>query len=529
MHHFNSFKLLSFLLMLLVSHCIIAQDTLSGSREDCKSLIQNATKANSKDEPIKALEYLSKAQIMAEKNKWTDLMPRILTHTGLSYHSLSDYGEALGYYKKALELAKSQANNEVEIIVLNNMGLIYRIKNDISLAFTCYLDAYEKAKATNSYMKVALAGNIAGHYINIGDPDKAIAYLDAVRNEKKSELYSNLWSITYADALFTKGDIDKAKKSMDSLFSRSKNDDVNCYTCMVEVLTKIYAAKGKTSEALTYANKGLRLSNQLNDRLSLYNEIARVYERQKDFEMVSRYKDSVLLVKDSLTLLSSKGMYEANKVKLKIQEYQNELITKTEKHETQRNLFIGGIFLVLVVSFTIYRGLKHKITRQTQEKIIFDNRQKIVDLELEGLKNSIAEKNRNLSAKTLYLLGRNELIGSVINSLSEIPEISKKSEVSAYIKTLNSYIKTDGEWDEFITYFEQVNPQFLKVLQAKHPQLTAPDIRFLCYIYMNLDIREIGAIFNITYNAAVKRQYRIKEKMKIDRDAPLYEYLLQLV
>jgi len=37
---------------------------------------------------------------------------------------------------------------------------------------------------------------------------------------------------------------------------------------------------------------------------------------------------------------------------------------------------------------------------------------------------------------------------------------------------LNQWSETvdeDIEWDEFITYFEQVNPGFLKTLQARHP------------------------------------------------------------
>ena len=100
--------------------------------------------------------------------------------------------------------------------------------------------------------------------------------------------------------------------------------------------------------------------------------------------------------------------------------------------------------------------------------------------------------------------------------------------MSDYIRTLKSYIRKDDEWDDFIAYFEEVNPAFIKAVTEKYPELNAADIRYLCYVYMNLDLREIANIFNITYNAALKRQRRIKEKMNIDKDVALYEYLVQV-
>ena len=201
---------------------------------------------------------------------------------------------------------------------------------------------------------------------------------------------------------------------------------------------------------------------------------------------------------------------------------------KTEKQQKLLYLFISSLFIVAIVCFLIYRGLKHKIARQEQEKVIAGKQQQIITLELEGLKNNVAEKNRKLSAKALYLSGRNELIEEVMNSLSDIPEVIKNKQVLDYVKTLKCYLKSDQEWDDFITYFEQVNPEFIKTLTSNFPDLNSADIRFLCYIYMNLDVKEIGNIYNITYNAAVKRLRRIKEKMKFDKEMSFHEYLVTL-
>src|SRR5699024_3543963 len=146
----------------------------------------------------------------------------------------------------------------------------------------------------------------------------------------------------------------------------------------------------------------------------------------------------------------------------------------------------------------------------------------------ERLKNKIGEKNRQLSAKALYLSNRNEIISEIINSLTEISIVAKNQPVSNYIRTLKNYLRTDTEWDDFIKHFEKVNPEFLKALKHRHPKLSKKDIRFLCYVYMNLDTKEICAVFNITPNACRKRKRRLIEKLGLEEKENLYDYLLKI-
>jgi predicted nuclease with TOPRIM domain len=128
----------------------------------------------------------------------------------------------------------------------------------------------------------------------------------------------------------------------------------------------------------------------------------------------------------------------------------------------------------------------------------------------------------------LYLSGRNELIEEIINELSQIAVVNQNKDVSKYIKSLKEYIKTDSEWEEFVAHFEKVNPGLLKTLKEKHPELTAKDIRFLCYVYMNLDAKELSIVFNITPDACRRRERRLLQKMNLTTDASLFEYLLEV-
>jgi len=93
---------------------------------------------------------------------------------------------------------------------------------------------------------------------------------------------------------------------------------------------------------------------------------------------------------------------------------------------------------------------------------------------------------------------------------------------------LKDHLKSDAGWEDFLSHFEKVNPAFIKTVKETHPELNGKDIRLICCVFLNLDIKEISNIFNVTYNAANKRKQRVRQKMGLDEDASLYEYLLKL-
>ena len=147
-------------------------------------------------------------------------------------------------------------------------------------------------------------------------------------------------------------------------------------------------------------------STEMKDRLELYEQLAELHLKQKDYNEAFRYKDSVFIAKDSLTARINAGLFESNKVRLKIQEYQNELAINKEKQSAERKLYIVSIVFVLIVLFFTYRGLRSRIAKQRQEKNIADANQKIFDLEMKGLKNSIDEKKQDTKCKSPLSFGK---------------------------------------------------------------------------------------------------------------------------
>lgn len=521
----KNLKLLT--LILLTSSFLFSQSTtMTRTEAEFQKLIKKGLKEKHNADYSHALEYFTKAESLAEKEQSKDDLFLVKNEIGIIYGYLSNFGEALGYYQQSLDLAKGLDSNEYVAKTLNNIGLLYAYEGNFASALQYFGEAYEVARKHKlpGFIESRIAVNISSIYNTENDFKKAQQFLLEVENIPTTEETKQMWKINYAESLLLEGKVTAAEEIAEQLL----NDiEANCYVCITELLSKIYKKQNKKDLAILYAEKGLRHTSNFRDKIDLYNHMSQIYFDSKNYSLAFKYRDSVVIAKDSMAAKANRGLYEANKVNMKVQEYQSELKVRKERQSAERMLFIFAAIFTLVLFYFIYRTLQNRIIKQKQEKIIAENEKKILGLEFDSLQSSIAEKNRKLSAKALYLSGRNELIEGVIDSLSQIPEISKKKEVADYIRTLKTYIRKDEEWDDFITYFEEVNPVFIKTLTEKYHELNASDIRYLCYVYMNLDLREIANIFNITYNAAQKRQRRIKEKMQIDNDLPLHEYLVQ--
>lgn len=550
-------KILTLTLLVFLSTGKLLAQEKTAAEEECKERLQKGHDELAKGNNIPALEYFAKAEIIAKKENLTNSLFWIKNNTGLAYLNLGNYGEALGYFNQALDILKDSGNEKMRerASVLNNIAILYIYEKDYQTALEYFKRAYPKVDDKKlGYVKRMLAINIADCYNKLGNFRESQKYLKEVEEIPASLYDGQLWKVNYAESLLLEGKIAEAEAMMLKLFNHKdiKKTD-GCYECVAELLAKIKDRQGMVDMAISYARKGLDNSDEIKDRLKFYEQLSAFYFKKREYDNYKKYNDLILAANYSLAKRTNRGLFESNKVKLKVREYENELRIKTEKQETQRNLFILIVILGLVTTFSVYRGMRNKIMRQNHEKIIIERNQEILNLELgqkkkehqliekelentksaalfkqEQLKNKIAEKNRELSAKALYLSIRNELIEDTINSLTAIPEVTKNIAVADHVKTLKKHLKSDAGWEDFISHFEKINPVFLKRLKENHPNLNGKDIRFICCIFMNLDIKEIGNIFNVTYNAAKKRKQRVKEKMNIDEEASLFEYLLKL-
>lgn len=477
----------------------------------------------------KALHYFTNAELIAENNELESYSILIKFNIGKVYGELHSLGDALKYYNDAYNIVLGNPEfEETGLTIMNNIANLYLDEGDNLTALEYYKKVYTRAKKIKSVYNIVLAAiNISDVNNKLGNHDLARKYLDEIKNMKMDNIALQTWKINYAESYFKEGRISEAEKIITGVLeSVDKNDENHCYLCVVKLLSEINEGKGNIRAAISYAQDGLQNSKSINDNAIMYEVLFKIYYNNKQYEKAFKYKDSLKVARDSISKLINSSLYTANKVKLKIQDYQSDARHNREQRETNRNLFILIILLGIILFYFIYRSLKARIIKQNQRNIIAETKETIYKLEMDKLTHDIAEKNRKLSSKALYLSGRNELIQEVINSLDNIPAIQQAS-VHNHIETLRQHLEADNEWDDFISYFEEVNPNFLKKLQEKHFELNPSDIRFICFLYMNLDLKEISSILSITIEAARKRKQRIAKKMSIEIEQ-LNDYIVKL-
>lgn len=167
-----------------------------------------------------------------------------------------------------------------------------------------------------------------------------------------------------------------------------------------------------------------------------------------------------------------------------------------------------------------------------QKRIIYERNSRIAELELaeeknarRNLQHTIEDKNRELTATALQNSTRNQMLQDLVDSILKKTGSTRYDDVRKYLYRLKQQLNKPHEEEHFLTHFEEVNPEFVKALKAKHPDLSANDIKYLSYVYINLSTKEIASILNITQESCKKKRTRLRAKMGLDSSLDLYDYL----
>jgi tetratricopeptide (TPR) repeat protein len=515
----------------------------------CDSLIQKSKEATRHEDYVKSLELLSSARSLAEKNRWNVQLFWAMNYMGSNYIYMMDYGEALNYCLEAYNLSVKELGPEYEMIILNNIAILYTADKNYKKAKEYYKKAYETAKDEKFKSLGIYLINLANVENILNNPVQARTYIqEGLPNIKKH------WpkSVVVANMILAESDLllgnpKLAREKAENLLLQKKDVAYNEIAIpLEEIIVKSYFAENNFEKATATALGILKKKNNLETRKRIFELLTLIYAKTRNFESAVQYKDSIIAIDTKLHEVKNGRLFENNRVKFEMQEYKDQLAQKEEKLTTERRIVysvLALIFAAVTVTILIFR----------QKKIIAERNQRIISLELEKekkdnlllekqireketdalleqerLKSEIEARNRKLSAKALYLSGRNQLIEDILSSLSKKPELSGDLPLANQIKTLKKQVKNDGEWENFITHFEEVNHGFISRLTTLHPALTSNDVRFIAYIYMNLSIKEISSILNITIEACRKRKDRMAAKMEIPESENIYHYISTL-
>jgi len=523
--------------------------------KDCEKMIIEGVEAMNKKDFTKSLQILTKTRKIAQDNKWYREEFLATNNIGANYYMRLDYGEALNNYLDAYKIAVAHLDEKSEMTVLNNIAILYSRDNKIDKAKEYFSKAYELAgKVNNNTSKGLYAINLTIVYNEKGDYKTAKKYIDEALKLTLNSPYHLLAKSTEMETLVNLEKHYEATRIANELLPKLTGVEYSEYkTQVLYNLSVIAEHKNDLPKSFHYLELAEKSNLNYDFKENLFERFSKLYQKANNIDRAVAYKDSIMAVKDSVNRIKNGQLFENSKIKFELQNSQKDLAESQGKLTTQRSYFIKGILLAIFIIAIIFWALRNSILKNKQQKIIEQNNAEIAKLELEKekknkeilenqlkekevsalleeekYKNEIEAKNRKLTTKALQLSTKIELIDDLINTLSRESDDLNNVDISSIIKQFKILQKQTHEEESFLVHFEEVNQGFLSRLKRLHPDLNSNDIRFLSYVYMNLSVKEISTIFNITPEACRKRKERITKKISDDENLDLYTYITSI-
>jgi hypothetical protein len=527
------------------------------SQQDTHEIIVSGVDAMMEGNYSESLELLTKARVQAENEEDYKNLFVALNNIGLNYAKMLDNNEALEYYLESYTIAIKELDASYEMTSLNNIAVLYSQEKNIDKAIEYFEKAYDLARLPKDKLKKGIyAINLAQAYFDKRKYTIATNFIEEAIKLLESDPDYQLEALALKSILLNGiGQSILAKNLINELLPKLKeNRYAETRVVLLLTLADIESNNGDINRALNLTNSALSQQPiNIETRYNIFSHIAKYNKENRNYSEALIAMDSMNHLKQAIHDLGSGRQYQANRVKFEILNYETELADVQQRISFQRNIILVIALSSVIIILLLIWSLRLSRIRSKQRKDLLDRQEKILNLELENekannlllekqlkenetkllleqeqFKHEIESKNRKLSAKALYLTDRNRLIENIIDDLEQSEKIQPNQEITLHVRRLKGLLKSDEEWENFVQYFDEVNHGLLNRLKERHDNLNANDIRFISYLYMNLSMKEIASIMNITPEASRKRKERISKKIHLKENDDLYSYISQL-
>lgn len=419
----------------------------------------------------------------------------LYTHLAAVESGLKNYDKSIEYDLKALGIYERFNDIYYQSLVLNDIGVAYLMLEDMKKARVYFKRAMDKALEVNwQTMLGTINVNMGQIETNEGNSKEAFQYFNK--------------------ALAIQTDLKETRKQI-----VTKNN-----------MGKSYNHFELPLKALPVLTEVISIADSIHSKSILKN--AYLY-RSKSYELIDNYKASLEDYKKfkawSDSLLNSEKLQQIEELRVIHDLKQKELQLKVQ-HQTiqmlnnevelanlKKLIYSIGLLIMLLAGIMIvyFLNQRSKLRSREQER----NR--------ELLKKELEFKKKELTSQTLHLVQKNTLIQELKESLENIGKASAECrlEVNRMGKKLQIDKASEKDWEVFKTYFTEVHNTFDKQIVAINPNISENDLRMLYYIKMKLSTKEIAAMLNVMPESVLKAKYRLKKKLKLEKEKDLYQYI----
>ncbi len=474
-----------------------------------------------------------------------DQLSKTLNNKGLALGRLGQFVQELETHIQSLKIKE-----ELKKVDSEDKGIDYW---DESIAASYWSignvhGKLENIEKSNEYYRLALdvynrlgliddaeqiKENVAINHYHLGNYQKAISmyknsivYLDANKyNTSLAVIYGNL-SRTYIklDSIY------KAEETIrKALALKDKHDDVSLYGLHLRYAGQIMMKRREYNNALSNYKQALSIAEETNSKTSIvagYLKMSEAYSSLGNYKKAHEYLDLHRVLNEKV--LGKENLAKINELEILYQteRKEKELIIEKDKVELlekeaavsalQRWLLGSGLLLALASLLFGWYSFRQRSMLAKKEK-------EKVDAELEF-------KKKELTTHALHLAKKNEMLESLKNRALVLQnESEEKNGYRQLIRTIDFDLKDDNNWENFANYFEQVHKGFNQNVTRRYPSVTPNELRLISLVKMNLSIKEMANILNISVAGVKKSRQRLRKKMNLKTNDSLEKAVLEMI
>ena len=148
-----------------------------------------------------------------------------------------------------------------------------------------------------------------------------------------------------------------------------------------------------------------------------------------------------------------------------------------------------------------------------------------LNLKLQAKRKEFMDIALNISEQITFLEKISSEINEAIKTTDNEERIQRLNRISIIIKQKMSFPQ---EKKEFYLQIEEIHKDFHLKLKTSFPDLTNLEKRLAGLLRLNLSIKEISTLLNISPKSVEVARYRLKKKMNIDKEKTLNNFINNL-
>ncbi len=301
-----------------------------------------------------------------------------------------------------------------------------------------------------------------------------------------------------------------------------------------------YRVLGMPYKAIELYNKALAMSEEqkneavLHSRyLGLSNSYADLKDYKKAYEYHLEYTKWWIKVKNEknyqkMVDLESQYKYDQKRAvdSLQFAQEKREVELVAQAESSKKKLYFVLLLVTLLGAVVIgYLVRRNYQQRSKLAKATYENEKKMLDQEINAKEEDI---KRLIADNSMRIAFKEELLDKLKTDIATSDPQDIKQSLNSLTTQLKLQIETESKLSGLQEKIDAVNKNFDTNLQKQFPELTKGEREVCALLRLDLSIKEIMTIRNVSSDSVKSMRRRIRKKMNIPSEIELEKFIQEL-